>query len=527
MKLTTLLSFGSVALFVLAAACAPHVADGTDSAGGALSGAGICSTLDYAHTVTPENFYRKFESDEKAGEFVQKIIAEGQLVGESGPNAKFKEITQDPRILRLIEQVFEGYKRAFPRETEGMTTAPPVAIIETDVVNAFALSPGIVEDASAPADKSPWLFVIHTALLDLGPTDDELSGLIGHELGHLILRTFLPEIRQHVRAVYLSPPNEDGVLGEAAKDDPVVGAHVEEILKRKDRVGGLPELGLNVLEGPRLPPAGSYLTIIDRLVAGAEGDKPSSCAGAKQKMTELAAAQKALLPHVAEGNYVAATPTAEQRATLDRLSTQTGSALEACLPDDGSLIELTAALNNVDPAAIDPANAQHAALVDKMLDAEKQVDADNPSASLIHRILLAQDKIRAEMTSLRNDPKFPIDQIRIYDFEEDADDASVRVLSAVGQDPLGNANLLVKIGLPKELQQKCRDDVAADRPIPYGQFIDPHPATCWRFYHLTQFAKALGQCSAAPSSRAASGTGRASVDDKPASQLVEKGFGTR
>jgi hypothetical protein len=515
------LLFGTLATFFLAAACRPADADGTEKAGGALSGAGICSTLDYGHTVPPSVFYRKFESDEKAGEFVGKLIALGQLAGESGPNAKFKEITQDPRILQLIDQVFEGYKRAFPRETEGMTTAPPVAIVETDVVNAFALSPGFVEDPSAPADKSPWLFIIHSALLDLGPTDNELRGLIGHELGHLILRTFLPEIRQHVRAVYLSGAKEDGVFGEAAKDDPAVGQHVEEIVKRRDRVGGVPELGLDVLEGPRLPAAGSYLTVIDTLVAGAEAAKPGSCAGAKQKMSELAAAQKALLPHLAEGNYIPATPTADQRATLDRLSTETGAALEACLPaDEGSLLELNAALNHVDPAALGP---------DKMLDAEKQVDAENPSASMVHRILLAQDKIRAELTTLRNDPKFPIDQIRIYDFEEDADDASVRVLSAVGQDPLGNANLLVKMGLPPALQQACRDAVAAGRPVPYGQFIDPHPATCWRYYHLTQFAKGLDQCGAAApaASRAASGSGRASVIDKPPSELVEKGFGTR
>src|SRR5262249_32922579 len=152
------------------------------------------------------------------------------------------------RLTRIIGEVYAGFLRVFPHETAGMENmpAPRVAILNTDPknVNAYALGPGFAEDATAPQDKSPWLFVVHSALLAKPFTDNELRGLFAHEIGHLILRTFLPEIRQAVRAIYLTGKSEDGVLGANQDDNPQIASHVEEILKRQDRVSGLPELGL-------------------------------------------------------------------------------------------------------------------------------------------------------------------------------------------------------------------------------------------------------------------------------------------
>src|SRR5262249_32710190 len=119
-----------------------------------------------------------------------------------------------------------------------------------------------------------------------------------------------------------------------------------------------------------------------------------------------------------------------------------------------------------------------------------------------------------------------IDQVRIFDFEEDADDASVRVLTEIGQDPTGVGLFLLRMS-GDDAKQKCLSDVAARKPIGYGRFIDTHPSSCWRYYHTTQFAKALTQCPSTPpnATSRSHGSGRASIIDKAPKDMVEKGYG--
>lgn len=55
-----------------------------------------------------------------------------------------------------------------------------------------------------------------------------------------------------------------------------------------------------------------------------------------------------------------------------------------------------------------------------------------------------------------------------------------------------------RLGRPADLEGG-----QAGKPVPYGRFIDAHPATCWRYYHVTQFAKSLARCPAQPPLRKA------------------------
>jgi hypothetical protein len=516
------------ALSLLAAACATR-ADETGLAEGAQhTAAGVCATLDYGHTTTPEQFYRKFDTSEAAADYLTKIIAQGQLASNSGPTAALKEMSSDAHLLGLVNDVLEGFKKAFPVETAGITDPPRVAIVKSDIVNAFALGPGVTEDASAPKDKAPWLFIVHTALLERGGTDNAMRGLFAHELGHLILRTFLPEIRARVRADYITGKSEDGILGADQDNDPRVQGHVEDMLKRQTRVGGLAELGLPVFDS-----LASYPKIFGLLVKQAEQGAPDPaqvCKDAKAKLLEVQDAQKALVPGMAVQNFTPRTPTADEKANLDRLSDELAAAYKSCLaPVTGgimsaSLVELTAALNNME-SAIDPSSPDHQKLLDLMLQAELDVDAAMPTGTLLDRLLAAQSTIRKEYVALRDDPAFPIDQLRIFDYEEDADDAAARVLTTLGDDPLGIGNFLLSI-LPADAQAQCLADVTAHKPIPYGRFIDTHPSTCWRYYHNTQFAKALTQCTAPSATHATRvGGGQASVIDKAPNQMTERGYG--
>jgi hypothetical protein len=174
---------------------------------------------------------------------------------------------------------------------------------------------------------------------------------------------------------------------------------------------------------------------------------------------------------------------------------------------------------------VNPDDPDHGKLVGLMLDVETRVDAEMSDAPLIDRILAAQGDIRAELAKLQDDPAYPIDQIRIFDYEEDADDASVRVLTALGKNPIGVGQFFLDF-MPADARAACLADVAAHRPIPYGRFIDTHPSSCWRYYHVNQFSSALSQCSApATGVRTAKGSGRASVIDKAPREMVETGYG--
>jgi hypothetical protein len=245
------------------------------------------------------------------------------------------------------------------------------------------------------------------------------------------------------------------------------------------------------------------------------------------------------VPGAGAGNLIPSTPTAEEQANLDQLSDDVASELRSCLaalPDDtkgGKILDLIGSANGLD-AATDPASPDHAKLLALMLPQELAADADASNTTLIDRLLAAQANIRKDLIVLHRDPAFPIDQLRVFDFEEDADDASVRVLAAMGKDPLAATAFLVT-RMPDATRTQCLADIAAHKPIPYGRFIDTHPTMCWRRYHVSQLATALSQCSApaateasvaeASTAKTRVGGGAASVTDKAPTELVEKGPG--
>jgi hypothetical protein len=231
-------------------------------------------------------------------------------------------------------------------------------------------------------------------------------------------------------------------------------------------------------------------------------------------------------------DFAPATPTPEQAAQLESLSQAFADKLRACLdpldrPDNTrSIAQLTATLNKLGDSAVDPSNPDHAKLLSLMLEAETTTDDALPNASLIDRLLVAQTPIRAEFVGLRNAREYPIDEIRVYDYEEDADDAAVRILAAIGDDPKAIGGVMVDLLYTPDQKASCLADMAAHKPIPFGRFVDVHPATCWRYYHATQLATAISACpTVSVGARPPQGSKTPSIVDKSPRDLVEKGYG--
>lgn len=529
MSLKSVMATGWVALGLVACASSSDEARSGESD---LRNGGVCATLDYGHTVSNAEYYRQFASDEAAAEYMTKILAGGALAAYSGPDATLREISRDERLVRLVDEVYGAFRKVYPSETSGLESAPRIAVVQSKISNAFALGTGFAEDAKARTDQSPWLFIVHTALLDANLDDNQLRALFAHELGHLILRTLLPEIQAKLRASYRVRGREDGILGAAADDDPAVAAHVEAILEIQKRVGGLPELGLATAQSGGA--SGQYAKVYPLLVGLVpEQGRAPGCKTYASKATSLQDLQASLLPGREMGLLVSVPPTKEQQTEIDRLSREIADDLRSCLKDlpaleGGTLFDLTAELNKIPgEAAKDPSSPEHAQVLAKMLDEEKAADAADPKAPLIDRILRAEVVLRARELALRNDPRFPIDELRTFDYEEDADDASVRILASLGDDPTGIGRMLLA-SAPAELAAACKKQVDEGGVVRFGRFIDTHPATCWRYYHAREFSKALAKCPKTTSGALKvrpKGTGLPSVMTETPRFMIERGYG--
>ena len=481
----------------------------------------VCATLNYDHKTTAADFYQKFASDEEARAYAEDLVKSGTLASAAGPNAKFKEISHDPRITGMIASLTEGFKRVFPKEMTGITDPPRVIVIESDLLNAYALGPRPSSSPLVQAGKSPWLFVVHTALLNHNATDLQIKGVFGHELGHLFLRTFLPEIQQRVRTYYQLAGSEDGIIGSVQKSAPAVETHVAEMLNIQQRIGGLPHLGFPVTQG-------QYIRIFQAFMNNMPKPLMQACTDATDQIAQLKKDVAKVQPEVNQGNLVPRALTADEQKSFDMQSVALAANLRACLlMPTAPIAYIVALLNSLPPEAAVPAHPRYPEVAALMLDVEKKIDAESmESTPLADRLLRAQDALLPRLATLQEDPQFPIAQLRVFDYEEDADDASVRVLREIGDDPLSLGGFFLSILTPAA-RDACLNNIAAGKTIPYGNLIDTHPATCWRYYHSQQLNKALASCPATSmgTQRSMQGIARPSAYDAFVRSAEPRGYG--
>lgn len=481
-----------------------------------------CDTLDYGAVAPASEYYRVFASDRAASAFVQSLFDAGAFAPVLGADATFGGISPDARLHRLVDEVMEGYRKVFPKEMTGITGSPHIAIVNVAIPNAFALGPMKSPDQPDAPAQSPFIFFVTSDLLEKGGSDAALRGLFAHEIGHLVLRTFLPEIQARVRAAYLLGGSEDGILGAAQSDDPAVAAHIESMMKVQERIGGIPEIGTQVF-------LGTYAKIFGGFMQGQE-TPTAACTEAMASAQAMAQFQVGFLPGYPAGDLSPRTPTAEEQAQLTSITDAFEAKLRACAgAEKAPLALLVAVINNLSPTAAVPGDADHEKFLQVILPEEVQVDRENPNASLVDRMLLASKLMRTRLLSIRANPTFPIDKLRVYDFEEDADDASIRVLHARGDDATGVGRFMLSL-MPESLRNACLDSVEAGNPVSYGRLVDVHPTHCWRYYHATQFAASLNVCEEKSVRREVSprqGSGKASVYDQMLRDSMNQGYGPR
>ncbi|MBX3225829.1 MAG: M48 family metalloprotease [Labilithrix sp.] len=494
----SLLALGLAAILATtAAACSSAAPEETGASADDLVTGGICSTLDYGPRPAASELYHFFANDQAVAANVNQLIQLGILAQALGPGSTLRGVNTDARSVRLVGEVFEGFKLAFPAESAGLDRAPPVVVVQSNMPNAFAMAATFESFMMIP--KSPWFFVVSSALLEHGNTDDELRAVFAHEIGHLVLQTFQPKVQARVRHAYsLGTGSEDGILGAAQADDPALADPIGRLLGGQSRVGGVSQLGMNMI----MP--GVYFRLVSQLLSPTESTS-SACSGIQAKAQQLAFRQIMFLPGAQEGNLTPRLPSAAEKAELDRLTDALAADLKACAgpnSDTSSLAVVSALMQQLSPAAAeDPSDPAYAEIRAGMLAIEKQVDAEMPGALLSDKILRAEALVRADVVGIRNDASLNLPRVRVYDYEEDADDASMRVLSAIGGDPVAIGTFALSMLKPAS-KAACLADVAAGKPIDFGGLYDVHPLHCWRYYHATQFSKSLATCTSSGSRRA-------------------------
>lgn len=467
------------------------------ASGAAHAKKNICATLDYGHTRANADYFRQFPDDAAALAYSKDFLRVSKM-----PEAK--EVTHDARIERLVGGVFNGFRKVFPRETDGMGTPPRIVVVAADGVNAFA---GF--DERPNVNKAPWIFWVHDAIFSNPKPDLELQGLFAHELGHLILRNLLPETRAKIRTHYRVPGGaEQGVIGEVADDDPTVKKHVEEIrilgamVGRETIFGPLPfsifedneyQSILTTfmdLEEPASPEQGACKTTDDNF--SRIGTIFSANASVHDFVLRLSPAQRDDLTKLVKST-VASMKTCYGHVKMSLFELKVRDRV-ASMTNDGVAAEKTKAVleKTLDPTT-DEHKKAYAALMSN--DVERDVDAEDGTPT-IERLFKVVDTLHRRVGDLEADTSLPIDELRVYDMEEDADDAALRVLRVLDVDPLATGRFFVNL-MPDP--KSCIRDVESGKVPFYGRFLDPHNGTCWRYFHSVQLAKALERCPTVPS----------------------------
>ncbi|MBX3262451.1 MAG: hypothetical protein KF782_22415 [Labilithrix sp.] len=477
----------------------------------------ICATLDYGHDRSNADYFLQFDDDAAALRYSEGFLASSGITSAA-------EIATDARLLRLVGRVFDGFKRVFPRETAGLDAPPRVIVVQESGLNAFA-----GYDERSEVDKAPWLFWVHQATVTSSRPDAELEGLYAHELAHLILRNLLPETRAKIRTHYRVPGRaEHGVIGAFVDDDPVVRPHADELrtigalVGREYVFGSMPLSAFEDSEYQSL-----LATLAKNRPASAD---PRTCQAADAGLERARAFYKSTV----SVHDLTLELTPKQIADLGALERATTSALRSCYASvKKSIFELkiedrsVQVLVNGTPASLqtilDPSTAEHKLAYGALMvnPVEREVDT-KAEETTIERILEVVSTLHQRAATLTASAELPIDELRVFDLEEDADDAAVRILRAIGDDALGAARLFVgQMPDPDE----CLRVVSTGGVPRYGRFIDPHNATCWRAFHATDLARELQRCPAvapAPNVQSSAAALSTVAPASPAMRLVQR-----
>jgi hypothetical protein len=361
------------------------------------------------------------------------------------------------RAESILENVWQAYRQHKPHLTADLPR-PQIILLKAEHIDAYI--------ATDPKTKLfPHAVFIFTRTLEM--PDNEVAGLLGHELTHLLNAEFTPKY-------YLASETQEP-LGFLQGNDTKVEAAVKQLQSITEVVGPyfIPEL--NGLPAPIVYDGQLFNFFL--LMALQWGDSTNSAC--QIVMNPIPSWRLDLLVKYVSPIDQKVRMTETQAAKLDQDSKTYIAAMYACLGTrQEKLIPTLSKLLHESEESLKE-KYQHVAPI---FDAEPNIVAG------VFSVANSEYKRLREVQSQNS-----LAGIRVYSHEEFADDEAVRVLKLTKYNPasLGQFFLSLMEDMQPHSRETCEAILASGKVPPYGLVTDPHHAACFRVYHVRQLVKAL------------------------------------
>ncbi|MBA3501652.1 MAG: M48 family metalloprotease [Myxococcota bacterium] len=358
------------------------------------------------------------------------------------------------RMQALLDEGWDAYKSV--NDVGDLKSAQVHLVLNAQPTpNAFVIS----KDG-----KAGLVVMVTTELIDLGAPDEELMGVVMHELEHTIGLHVIPEVKAGFTRYYLAPAGMEP-FGFEQLDHPMVRSLVEAWIDHAETVGYLSDVELR-----GLPMLGELATIFDKRLAM----QPATvgCTTAKTDLNALRKTIAGALDPIDDSITLASTAPMTIQTAMGNLQTQcfAGFTMDAIDVVAAALGVTRAQMLTRIPADVRP-----------MLEGQPYIQG------MYNWGIYLRAKMREVEAKFMTMTGQPWSRARYFSTEEAADDSSVPTLRAMGLAADGAGKIFPK--LKPGVEEKCRPLVTARASIPYGENVeDTHHGLCWRAGHIDALA---------------------------------------
>ncbi|WP_394850806.1 hypothetical protein LZC95_25535 [Pendulispora brunnea] len=428
----------------------------------------LCEPLHRPLPTPNANAYRFFASDQEAVEHAKVLFP---TISKKPPLPAGHALQAQAEAL--ISELYPTFRKVYPTETQGLDKPPRALIIEDDEVNAFA-----TKDSRVQPEVYPWYVAFNTGAFN-GATRDDLLGLVGHELGHLLLRNYSAAVKNSYQRHYIVSGDEQGVFGAYQTDDKKVAKRAAELDHLRARVGmvGVPEVG-RIPQWPFHPK--NRPPFYDDVVTYAfnkykpQSADPSACTEVQTKSLEV---KQLLLQRWNPDEYTLSLDDGTKAAIASKIE-PLREALRKCLPViKRTFTSLIQEKYGKLPGALDAD--------------ESAAESKYAGKDFVAEILELNELKHKALAELEAKTDLPLESLRVYEEEEDADVISARVLREHGKDPRSVSLYLLHNHSSDESASQCFAQIREGSVPFFGALRDNHPTTCWRHWNLDRFARTL------------------------------------
>ena len=453
-------------VFLASGACAGEIDmnDGEDPGGTCEDpkyGDGTCD-IDLSCEAPDIDCYILFDDHDEATSWfagIEEQIAAAEL---REPRALLPDTdAHHVRMRALLDEGWAAYTQVIA--VGDLAARPPeLVIVEDPSINAFVQGDG---------EKAAFAVMVHTGIMDVA-TDEELVSIVMHELTHAIYLHVVPEVKERVRIHYMAAEAEP--FGFEQADDAMVKSSMADWRALASDIGPLDAAALG---GYPWPVGNGTLYRTFKFVTDIWAEQHAdACATPMANLAELtgdiytyysAIDQMLRITGVEQSLYDA------QNAALVALRDQ-------CMPDlADSYITIMADLNQ-------KTEEEMRAILDDS--DEALVDGKHFIEAIASLISDRRAKMRAIEADFQTATGVAWNRVRHYTAEEEADDSTIPVLTAMGRDPAGIGPGLLLLET-EPTQSECTELLTAEAAPPYGANLqDDHHSNCWRIWHVRSLA---------------------------------------